>query len=93
MSVSTVVNALPKSLRNELKAQFMKSVFTDEETRATFKPQFESLVPSYVEKLVRSRQELLMTAVVDQLPLEHRVLLLTEIECLRLTLSKIAELK
>ena len=91
MSTTTIVNSLPKALREELKGgQLYDACFTDK-SRKTVKGSHAMLVPQGVEKMLEARQGLLLHTYDTEAPSSaHVVDLLRDIEVLRYTLTLLA---
>jgi len=93
MSTTTIVNSLPKALRDELKTtQLYDACFTDE-SRKTIKPGFAMLVPQGLEKMIENRQELLLGNYIVSMNADTVItatVLLRDIEVLRLILTLLA---
>jgi phage replication-related protein YjqB (UPF0714/DUF867 family) len=89
MSMTTLMNLLPKTLREELKQHHLYSAcFTDENKRTTVKPSHQMLVPQGVGQMIENRQELLLVGYTTNQTRDAIVELLREIEVLRYVLSQ-----
>ncbi len=94
MSTSTILNSLPKNLRDELKnEQLYKGCFTDETTRATVKEGHAMLVHQGADAMIVKRQEALYKSAIGvingKLTDIEKLQILTDIEVLRFFLIQL----
>ncbi len=83
MSITTLMNQLPKHLREELKKNHLyDACFTTADQR-TVSPSHQMLVPQGLHQMVERRQELVLVGYTTNQTLEAQVQLLREIEVLR----------
>lgn len=87
MSTTTLMNQLPKVLRDELKAQHLYDACFTDASKKTIKAGFGVLVVTGLGHMVERRQELLLASYEGDPQAQAQPHLLRDIEVLRYTLT------
>lgn len=92
MSLNTLMNEMPKTLRDELRKEWLLDCFYTDEKRRTIKPEYTSSVTSGIKSMIRSRRERMAFFLVT-MDFSKKVELLSEIEVLNYFYEQMTEAK